>query len=250
MDLNKSYKYVDTHCHLDLYKDYRQVISESDRSNTLIIAVTNLPSIFEQECALFQEYSNVIVSLGLHPQLVGSHSNQINLMLKLIPKVQFIGEVGLDYQDNKEELEVKQRQIFKQILDKAAEYKNKIISVHSRNSADDVVSMIGANFPGNIVLHWYSGSIQTLEKALNNGYYFSINPSMVKTKKGQEIIKRIPIERLLTETDGPFVKVNGNEVSPLDIEIIINEISSIHKIDPQETKRKVEANFLRINSIK
>ncbi len=246
MNFNNDIDYIDTHCHLDLYKDYEILILDSNKNKIFVVAVTNIPSVFEHEYMLFQKNSNIAVALGFHPQLVESHGDQFELFVSLLPKSQFIGEVGLDYQDNKEEIKEKQKKVFERILHETANYQGKIISVHSRNSADDVVSMIGKDYPGNIILHWYSGSIKTLEKAISNGYYFSVNPSMIKTQKGQTIIKSIPLERLLTETDGPFLEVGGKIVNPSDVESVINYLSLVYKRTLEDVKRIVKTNFLKI----
>jgi len=246
MNFNDDIDYIDTHCHLDLYKDYKTLILDSNKNKTFIVAVTNIPSVFDHECMLFQKNSKIAVALGFHPQLVESHGDQIELFVSLLSKSQFIGEVGLDYQENKQWMKAKQKKVFERVLNEAAKYQDKIISVHSRNSTDDVVSIIGKDYPGNIILHWYSGSIKTLEKAINNGYYFSVNPSMTKSLKGRVIIKSIPLERLLTETDGPFLEVDRKIVNPPDVEIVINYLSSVHKKPLEEIKGIVKTNFLKI----
>lgn len=249
MSFNNDIDFIDTHCHLDLYKNYKTVVLDSLKHKTFVVTVTNIPSVFEHEYTLFKKDANVTVALGFHPQLVKSHEHQIELFISLLPKVKFIGEIGLDYQDNKESVREKQRKVFKRIIYETAKHSNKIISVHSRNSTDDVISIIGKDYPGNIILHWYSGSIKTLERAINNGYYFSVNPSMTKTQKGQAIIKSIPLERLLTETDGPFLKVNGSIVNPPDVESVIIYLSSVHKKPMEAVKKIVKNNFLKIANI-
>jgi len=246
MDFNKNFEYIDTHCHLDLYKNSSEVIAQSKTLNTSIIAVTNLPSVYERECNLFKDDTNVTVALGFHPQLVQSHGDQISQMLSLMSKTQFIGEIGLDYQENKEDLKTKQKHIFKQILDRAATYTNKILSVHSRKSSEDVVAMIGSNFPGTIILHWYSGSQSVLKKGLANGYLFSINPAMTISTSGRSIIKGLPLERVLTETDGPFTEVNSMQTTPSDVNSVIEYLSKLHNKTTQDIKEIIKNNFLQL----
>jgi len=246
MDFSKQFDCIDTHCHLDLYKDYAEVIAQSKMSSTSIVAITNLPSVFERECNLFKNYSSVIVALGFHPQLVKSHGDQVSQMLSLMPKTQFIGEIGLDYQESNEDLKTKQKYIFKQILDNAATYGNKILSVHSRKSSEDVVAMIGSNFPGNIILHWYSGSQSTLKKALTNGYLFSVNPAMIFSVSGRSIINSLPLEKILTETDGPFTAVNDKQSVPSDVNLVLDYLAKLHNQTTQNIKEIIKNNFLNI----
>jgi TatD DNase family protein len=239
-----NFKYIDTHCHLDLYKDYKTVISEA-KNNSFVVAVTNMPSAFLHEEKLFIS-DNVAVSLGLHPQLIREYGHELSLFIELLPKTRFIGEVGLDYQEFDTDIRKKQRMIFEKILFESAKFKDKILTVHSRKSAEDVVSIIGSNFPGSVILHWYSGSKPTLKKALSNNLYFSINTSMITSKNGQDIIQEIPLERILTETDGPFVKANNKIVIPSDIEIVIDYLAELHGKTKDDIKVLIKNNFLKI----
>ena len=77
------------------------------------------------------------------------------------------------------------------------------------------------------ILHWYSGDFGTLKELIDNGYYFSINTSMLKSSKGQNIIRSIPNERILIESDGPFSKINSQKFNPSklkDVYLQINEV--------------------------
>ncbi len=235
--------YIDTHCHLDLYKDPEDIIRKAKADHTHIVAVTNLPSVYKREVKMYKA-ENVTLSLGLHPQLVKEYSHEIDLFLELLPDTKFLGEVGLDYQETDETLKKKQKSIFEKILSECARYKNKILTVHSRRSSEDVVSMIGADFPGTIILHWYSGSISTLNKALALGCLFSINPAMTLSKSGQSIINAVPIERILTETDGPFTNTNKKISDPSDVIFVINYLAKLHGKTSDEVREKVKTNLL------
>lgn len=237
--------YIDTHCHLDLYKNYKQVIKDIEQSNSFVVAVTNIPSVFEQDTQLLKS-DNVIIALGLHPQLIKEYGEQINLFIELLPEAKFIGEVGLDYQEADINIRKKQQKIFEQILEESAKYKNKVLSIHSRRSSEDVVSMIGPDFPGHIILHWYSGSITILKRALDSGYSFSINPSMINSKNGQTIIKSLPLERILTETDGPFINIKNRTVTPSDVETVIDYLAKIHQKTKAEIGNAIKVNFQKI----
>lgn len=237
--------YIDTHCHLDLYKNYKQVITAIEQSNIFVVAVTNIPSVFEQDAQILKS-TNVALALGLHPQLVRDYGDQIDLFVELLPKVKFIGEVGLDYQEVDINMRKRQQEIFKRVLEESAKYDDKVLSVHSRRASEDVVSLIGNNFPCKIILHWYSGSIATLKQAIDSGYFFSINTSMINSDKGQAIIHSLPLERVLTETDGPFIKLNSKIIIPTDIEIIVDYLARIHRKTNKEIMEKINTNFLTV----
>jgi len=245
MIFTDDFKYIDTHCHLDLYEDYKDIALEASKNKTFIIAVTNMPSVFQHEVKLFKN-DNVIVSLGLHPQLAKEYGHEINLFVDLLPKAKFIGEIGLDYQISDNDLKKKQIDIFERIVHESAKYEDKVLTVHSRRSSEDIVSIIGSNFPGTIILHWYSGSISTLKKALFNGYLFSINPSMTISKSGQAIIKALPLESILTETDGPFNSIDGKIIKPSDVKNVVTYLAKLHNKSEQFIEEQIKSNFIRI----
>lgn len=85
--------------------------------------------------------------------------------------------------------------------------KNKIVSVHSRRAEKVLFEMLVTYGIKNVIFHWYSGPLSLIPKIVEHGYYFSINEKMTKTNSGIEIIKRIPRNLILTETDAPFNKV-------------------------------------------
>ena len=243
MDIpHRKLDFVDTHCHLDLYKSPGDIINESEKNGVQIVAVTNIPSVFKQEIGMFNS-DNVSLSLGFHPQLIKDHHKEIGMFISLLQHTRFIGEVGLDYSNVTNTQKQQQKSIFQTIVQESAKYKNKIMTVHSRRSAEDVVSIIGANFEGTVILHWYNGSISTLKKAVVNGCHFSINPSMINSKNGQKIIKSLPLERILTETDGPVTKVRNKVTTPSDVKLVIEYLSKLHNKDEDSIAKIIMDNF-------
>jgi TatD DNase family protein len=93
------------------------------------------------------------------------------------------------------------------------------------------------------VFHWYSGSIGILKKILDQGHYFSINPSMINSTNGQKIIDAIPRNRLLTETDGPFTKINKRKCYPEDVVAVINYLSYSWKETTQRVIDNIGCNY-------
>lgn len=237
--------HIDAHFHLDLYKNYRRILSDIENNDIYIFAVTNTPSVFHFTKTLSLNHANVLPAIGLHPELVKGRISELGLLLKSIPNERFIGEVGLDYSTKfSSEDRNFQRKAFEEILNKCAEVGNRVVSIHSRRAASDVISMVGKDFPGTALLHWYSGSIRDLEKAIENGLYFSVNPAMTRSKTGQKIISRIPKKRILTETDGPFIDIeNEIPVEPHHIQIVTNYLSKVWRLGFDETTSIITENI-------
>ncbi|WP_195565773.1 Qat anti-phage system TatD family nuclease QatD [Blautia wexlerae] len=221
----------DTHCHLDLIENMPQIIREIENDQIGIFAVGTTPKAYQKEIKLCENCRNIHVGLGLHPQLVASGYDDMALFEILIEKSFYVGEVGLDF--TREYIKTKELQIkiFQKIIDLCEEYGEKIISIHSLKSAGCVLDILqdSQKRKNNIyILHWFTGTMGELKRAVEMGCYFSINPRMFKTKSGIEIIKRIPIERVVLESDAPFT-MPLNHSSELK-KVLNKEIETISSI--------------------
>jgi TatD DNase family protein len=239
-------KLVDTHCHIDLFPNYRELIQAVEKAQVYTIAVTNAPSVFRQSSGIAINSKYIRTAIGFHPELVLQRRAEINSFLQMLPETRFVGEIGLDYVTNDTENRLFQRRIFEQILVRCRELRNKILTVHSRRAANDVIEMIGDNFPGTVILHWFSGSKKVLEKGLSFGFYYSVNPAMFRSTSGLNIIRAIPPNRLLTESDGPFVTLDGKAATPLDMGNVLRQLSEVKQTSLEETAEHIFENFLHI----
>lgn len=231
----------DTHFHLDLFESREKIIKEIDDNQIYTIAVTNLPVLFTK---LNNSLSSKFIrpALGFHPELLSQYKHLIPQMWPLLNETRYIGEVGLDFKTGKAYKEL-QLSFFSELIDRCNSLKNKILTIHSRQGASEIVSIIGREFKGKIILHWYTGSKSTLNKAIDNGYYFSINYSMVNSNTSKELIKQIPREKLLLETDAPFVKFDDEPFTMLSIKEIIKELALILNLDQMEMQTILWSNF-------
>ncbi|WP_235802069.1 MULTISPECIES: TatD family hydrolase [Bacillales] len=169
--------------------------------------VTNLPEIFERCKREFPESKYVKIAMGYNPQLAKTHSFNRFVFEKWLPHTKYIGEVGLDYSKEFIETKSEQQKAFQYICKRAGET-SKILSIHSRMAERDTLDILLENKVRFAVFHWYSGSKTLLEEIIENGYYLSVNYSMLTSVKGLNIIRAIPLDRLLIETDAPFGKSN------------------------------------------
>lgn len=238
----------DTHFHLDLQKSRSDTLSEIERNKIYTVAVTNLPPLYEK---LKKEVDSkfVRIALGFHPELIGQYQKYIPDMWRLLPNVKYIGEVGVDLKTGKDS-KSQQISFFEELINRCNIFGNKVLSVHSRMAAPEVVSVIGEKFSGKIILHWYSGSNQTLYKAIENGYYFSVNSAMLNSNSGRKVIENIPNSRILIETDSPFIQVDGLLNNQLThIQKIITQLSILKKIEHNELQDMLWNNFLSVISV-
>lgn len=219
----------DTHFHLDLFERPKEILEQIEQEKVYTIAVTNVPEVFEHTHTLVQGSKYVRAALGFHPELAYQHKNQIGKFLELLPQSRYIGEIGLDNYNKAPADYSMQKKVFQEIISACNAAQKKILTVHSRRAEKDVISMIGSDFSGKVILHWYSGIAKEIERALSYGFYFSINYAMAQSENGRKIINSIPIERILLETDGPFIKIGNQPSTPLLTNLILNEIIKLKR---------------------
>lgn len=213
---------VDFHVHIDFYDHPELIIEEYERLKIYTLFVTNLPEVYEKHLENFSHFKYVKLALGYHPELVMDYRLNEELFCKYLRRTNYVGEVGLDFTTKNDLVRQKQLESFRFVC-KAISNKAKIISIHSRKAEAEVFETLKENQNKCAVFHWYTGSIKYMKDILDEGYYFSVNYKMVQTKNGQRILKQIPLDRLLFETDGPFIRKDRKKITP-------NLIQSIYKV--------------------
>lgn len=236
---------VDTHFHLDLYASPERVARQIENDEVYTIAVTNAPSVFEHTMALTKNHKYLRPALGLHPELAAERVGELDLLVDLLPKTRYVGEIGLDYTTESQENRRIQRRVFERILSECSAVGGKVLTIHSRRAAGDVVDML-QGFRGTPILHWYSGPKRILKQALSYGCYFSANPSMVRSQNFKALLSWIPKERILAETDGPFVKSNGEPVMPNDTLRVARRIARLWEVSEEEVRKRLFNNFKEV----
>jgi len=93
------------------------------------------------------------------------------------------------------------------------------------------------------VLHWYSGSFKELERAVALGCWFSVGPAMASSKNGQALISRMPPERIVTETDGPFAALGDRRLVPWDVNIAVPKLAELWSVSRESTEARLRTNL-------
>jgi len=232
----------DMHIHIDYFKNYTQMFSSLDKNKIYALFVTNLPEIFQKCRNEFPDSKYVKLGLGYNPQLAGNYKFNQNLFDEMLPFTKYIGEVGLDYSNEYVHTKKEQQRVFDYICSQAARTK-RILSIHSRKAEEDVLAILLDNKVEYAVFHWFSGNKKLLSRIIEQEYYFSVNYSMLTSKKGFDIIKSIPIDRLLIETDAPFGKayLKGN---PYNLPEIYHQFSN--KLREEQFEEIIYKNFSRL----
>lgn len=247
MTSDSSLPTVDAHCHIDLYPHPERIITLAEEQHIYTIAVTNAPSVFPHTANLTTGCKYVRPALGLHPELVHSHSHEIEQFRALLPQTRYVGEVGLDYTTNDDAIRLAQRQVLEAIAAGVNESGDKVMTLHSRRSASDVMSVL-SGVKAQMILHWFSGTNKELDRAINSGYHFSVNGAMTRSARGRALILRMPRDRVLTETDGPFVKDGNLPATPASIRATLADLAELWGEPLHEVQLRTIENLKRLLS--
>lgn len=236
----------DTHYHLDLSPDPAAIVRACEARGIYTIAVTNAPSVFAATQALTANCKYVRAAIGMHPELVSSHGHELDQFFNALGQTRYVGEVGLDYVTSNSDDRARQREVLTRILERCANVGGKIVTLHSRRAAVDVINAVGPGFPGHAILHWYSGSLRELKKAIDYGFHFSINPRMVVGESSLRLIDAMPRNRLLLETDGPFVKVSDRPADPRDAALVVEYLATKWAVTVESAADSLFENFRQL----
>lgn len=236
---------IDFHAHLDLYPNPHLIAKEVAGRGIYLLSVTTTPSAWKGSSALAPHGSRIRTALGLHPQIAHERASELPLFDSYLPETMYVGEIGLDGG-----LELKQHwqtqlMVFDHILAACQDAGGRIMSIHSRRAASPVLKRL-AEFPGAgiPVLHWFSGSKRELYRAIDLGCWFSVGPAMLTSEKARALVREMPKDRILTETDGPFAQIKGMSANPWDASLATDLLAEIwENMSPEQTDQLLHANL-------
>ena len=238
----------DTHCHLnseELYNNIDEVIASAKVVGVdkfLVVGWDIKSSYLAIELA--NKYPEIYAAIGVHPTDIDGVTNEDfdKLMTHVNdPKVVAIGEIGLDYHWVKDpEQREKQKQWFIKQINAANLYK-KPISIHNREAFGDCLAILKEHRPlyGG-VMHCYSGSVELLKDVLDLGLYIGLDGPLTFTnsKTPKEVCEVVPLDRLVVETDSPYLAphpLRGTVNEPKNIALVIDEIARLK----EESKKHI-----------
>jgi TatD DNase family protein len=240
---------IDFHAHLDLYPDPNDVVRRCTELGVYVLSVTTTPSAWDQTSALASGSPRIRTALGLHPQLAKQRKHELALFRELIVKTQYVGEVGLDGSGECKSFWDDQLDVFHEVLELCTQYGGRILTIHSRRAASEVLrSLKGYPSAGVPILHWFTGSNKELRDAIDLGCWFSIGPAMLSSTKSREQIAMMPLDRVLTESDGPFAQQQGLPLYPWDASRAIDHLGNIWSRPTSEVRSVLHQNLRRLGA--
>jgi len=257
-------KFVDAHIHLsdqEYAKNMDEIVEEAKNSN--VVAMVSNSMDYEtsvRSLKLAERYPEMVyAALGIHPWNVNTLTDdELHQTLELILRQRqvnsafiAVGEVGLDYKYAK--IWDKQMMVFKEMLNLAEKLDLPVI-IHSRGTTSQIVEMLPSYNLKKVLLHWFSNPIGALAKVVEHGYYITEGPPTAYSNGIREVVRRIPLTNLLTETDGPvrFHKgpFKGKRTTPAFIPTVVKAIAEVKNMDVVEVAAQIIKNFEEFFGVK
>ncbi|WP_341793651.1 MULTISPECIES: TatD family hydrolase [unclassified Rickettsia] len=250
---------IDSHCHLNLLTKDTDLDSVIQRAmangvqymQAICTKLEDLPDILQ----IAEKYKNVFASVGVHPCEV-KQTVSVEEIIKLShhPKIIGIGETGLDYYHTPYDKQ-QQKDLFVQHIYAASVTKLPII-VHTRDAEEDTIDILTSemkndNFPG--LIHCFTSSKDLAKKMLDIGLYISMS-GIITFKNAtdlQEIVKYVPLERLLIETDSPYLAptpMRGKQNEPAFVRYVAEKVAELKGITSIEVANATTHNFKKLFS--
>lgn len=249
---------IDTHCHLeqpDYNLDREQVIEKCKRQLKAVITCCAHPKDFDLTMKLVDQHKRfVFATASIHPLYIKEISEKeidrfIDLIKRNKDKLVGIGEQGLDYFMIKEsEWQRKQRELFIRLINFAKDLKKPIV-VHARDAFDDAVEILEREGAEAVQMHMF-GARHLLKRIIENGWYVSLNTIVLKSKSYKKIARDCPLNRLLLETDSPWLGLDGRRNNPTAVRVVAETIAEIKKTAFEEVERTTTQNAIDFFSLK
>ncbi len=252
--------FIDSHCHLDfpeLVADRAAILQRmKDNCVTHALTISTTLKSFPAVRAVAEAHDNMWCSAGVHPdEQVDDHEATLEELLRLAdhPKVIAIGETGLDYYRLPEPLDW-QRERFR-IHIRAAKRIGKPLVIHTRNAAADTLRLMKEEGAADIggVMHCFTESQEVADAALAMNFHISFSGIVTfkSAKELQEVAKRIPLDRMLIETDSPYLApapFRGKMNQPGFVRYVAEHVATLRGMPVEEIGAATTANFFRLFS--
>ena len=251
----------DTHVHLNaeqFKEDLAEVIERAQEAGVINMVVVGFdrPTI-TRAMELVEQYDFLYAAVGWHPvDAIDMTDDDLDWIESLTahPKVVAIGEMGLDYHWDKSPKDI-QMEVFRKQIRLAKKVKLPII-IHNREATADIVSILqeeGAAEVGGI-MHCFSGSVETAKVCLDMNFYISLGGPVTfkNAKKPKEVAAEVPLDRLLIETDCPYLAPHpyrGKRNEPAYVKLVAEQIAEIKQLSVEEVSQVTTENAKKLFGI-
>jgi TatD DNase family protein len=247
---------VDTHAHLadEAFESDRDKVLQRARSAGVaaVISVSESIEDAEKNLELSVAEDMILPAAGLYPSILDflKADEMLSLIRRERESLRAMGEIGLDYWIVKEEREREiQREIFQSFIDLSIELELPL-NVHSRSAGRHVIDLLLRHNAKKVQLHAFDGKASYALRAVEAGYYFSIPPSVIRSTQKQKLVRRLPLQSLLVETDSPVLgPSSGKRNEPVNVLLSVQAIAGLKGIGEEEVLQAVSRNFQNLYGV-
>jgi TatD DNase family protein len=241
---------IDVHTHLDSYDDatLEAALDEIAARRILAVAVAISPPSYRRTCEIAARSQLILPCFGIHPWEAHRYAHSLEALQPLIDASPLLGEIGLDYVWDEDPAHYPaQRAVLAHFL-QAAAAQDKIVNLHTKGAEHDVAAMLGHFGVRRAIVHWYSGPRDAFDALVVRDCYFTFGVETQRAPSLQLLARVAPLERILTETDGPegLRWLSGEVGMPHHIRDVLQAVADARGLGIADIANIVAANWRRL----
>lgn len=248
-DTSLKIAYIDVHSHLDFfYENIEKAINDINKNKILTLAMSMDMKSYNQNKEYSKKSKYIKPCFGIHPWKAATFNYELQELIPYIEEAEIIGEIGLDYVWVEDiSTYERQREVFYFILEESIR-RNKLINLHTKGAEEEIYNELKKYNYNRAIIHWYSGDLDILDKYIELGCYFSISVDIGYSDLTYQVLDKIPLEKLLVETDGPSALewVNGEYGYPSYIKDVVKKISLYKNIAEEDLNKIIINNYINM----
>jgi TatD DNase family protein len=243
---------IDCHAHLtepDYNSDRDQIIEKCRKELKAVITSCAHPKDFDLTLSLVEKHKGfVFATFGIHPEFIKEVSEKekdefLEKIKENKNKVVGIGEVGLDFFEIKESnWQKRQKELFVELINFAKELKLPLV-IHARNAYDETVKILEQEDAKKVLMHMF-GANHLVKRVIENGWYVSTNTIVLRSKKHKKVVRDMPLEKIMLETDSPWLGLEGKRNDPLSVKVVAGKIAEIKKVSFEKVDKVTTENAI------
>lgn len=241
---------VDAHAHIDRYEMEGEMVLEAAldeirEHRILTISASMDPDSYESAKALAGRCDLILPIFGIHPWNAPKYVDRLEDLREAIDESPVLGEIGLDFHFVKNSSEYPAQKKVLEFFFRAAADQDKAVNLHTKGAEGTILEMLDVHGIRRSIIHWYSGPLDILEKLVERGSYFTVGPEVIYSDHIRAIARKVPLDRLLTETDnpgGPKELMRGPGM-PVLVKQVIQKIGEVRETTEEEIQAKVLENL-------
>lgn len=250
---------IDVHCHLeqkDYDKDRDEVIEKCRKELKAVITSCAHPKDFDLTMKIVEKHKNfVFATCGMHPEYIKEFSREqidgfLDMLAEKKDKLVAIGETGLDFFWVKEpDLQQKQKELFVQLIGLAKRLRKPLV-VHSRDCYEETIKILEQEDVREVDMHMF-GEHRLAQRVVDNGWFISMNTIILRSKSHKKIARDCPLERLMLETDAPWLSPKkllegvDDRNDPTSVRIVAEKIAEIKKASFEDVWKTCGVNAVK-----